>query len=351
MASSPTYDPRVYAGRVHEHELAAQGLTGRTALNKNYPSLDRALAGTYPPGSTFKPLTAIAALQEHLIKPYAFYPCTGSYVAPEDRSHRHWHNWDPNVNMGMDLPTALAYSCDTYFYRAGNSLFLLPPDRGQPEQRWARAFGFGGGPGLLPTIGWRHRMFTRRTDRCCWQVDRLWKPGDSIQLAIGQGDLLVTPLQMTRFYAALANGGNLVTPHVLADVENPNGTIVPTTPPAARRRIPGLDPAYIQAIQQGLFEGTHDPFGTSYGVFGSFPVPIAGKTGTAQKIVTLPGYKGEQDQSWWCGYGPANDAKLVVCAVIENGGHGGTAAAPAAERVFAKFFHVHVAQTGFIHSD
>jgi penicillin-binding protein 2 len=86
-------------------------------------------------------------------------------------------------------------------------------------------------------------------------------------------------------------------------------------------------------------------------VFGSFPVPIAGKTGTAQKIVTLPGFKGERDQSWWCGYGPANDAKLVVCAVIENGGHGGKAAAPAAERVFAKFFGVPVTQTGFIHSD
>jgi penicillin-binding protein 2 len=360
MASSPTYDPSVYAGRVTEHELAAQGLTVHTALNKNYPSIDRALDGTYPPGSTFKPLTAIAALEEHLIKPYAFYPCTGKYVAPEDLSHRVWHNWDPFVNQGMDLPTALAYSCDTYFYRAGNDLFLLPPDRGQPEQRWARAFGFGRqsgtdlgleAPGLLPTIGWRHRMFTRESDPCCWQVDRLWKPGDSIQLAIGQGDLLVTPLQMTRFYAAIANGGKLVTPHVLSDVQNPNGTIVPTTPPAAPRQVPGLDPTYLKAIQQGLFEGTHDSFGTSYGVFGNFPVPIAGKTGTAQKIVTLPGYKGEQDQSWWCGYGPANDPKLVVCAVIENGGHGGTAAAPAAERVFAKFFHVHVPQTGFIHSD
>jgi penicillin-binding protein 2 len=360
MASSPTYDPSVFTGRVTEHKLAAQGLTPSSALDRNYPSLNRALDGTYPPGSTFKPLTAIAALEEHLIKPYAFYPCTGTYVAPEDRSHRVWHNWDPNVNQGMDLPTALGYSCDTYFYRAGNALFSLPPDRGQPEQRWARAFGFGRqsgtdlgleAPGLLPTIGWRHSTFTRRSDPCCWQVDRLWKPGDSIQLAIGQGDLLVTPLQMARFYAAIANGGKLVSPHVLSDVENPNGTIVPTTAPAAPRQIPGLDPTYLKAIQQGLFEGTHDTFGTSYGVFGNFPVSVAGKTGTAQKIVTLPGYKGEQDQSWWCGYGPANDPKLVVCAVIENGGHGGTAAAPAAERVFAKFFHVHVPQTGFIHSD
>jgi penicillin-binding protein 2 len=360
LASAPTYNPSVYTGRVTERALAAQGLTRSTALAKNYPSLDRAIDGAYPPGSTFKPLTAIAALQEHLINPYAFYPCTGTYIAPEDRSHRVWHNWDPNVYQGMDLPTALAYSCDTYFYRVGNGFYELPADRGQPEQRWARAFGFGRtsgtdlglqAPGLLPTIDWRHRTYTHASDPCCWRVDRLWKPGDSIQLAIGQGDLLVTPLQMARFYAAIANGGDLVTPHVLMDVENPNHTIVPTAAPPERRPIPGLDPAYLKVVRQGLYEGTHDSFGTSYGVFGSFPVPIAGKTGTAQKLVTLPGYTGEQDQSWWCGYGPANNPKLVVCAVIENGGHGGTAAAPAAERVFAKFFNVKANQAGYIHSD
>jgi penicillin-binding protein 2 len=360
LASSPTYDPSVFSGRRTNRELAAQGLTPGTALKRNYPSLNRAVDGTYPPGSTFKPLTAIAALEEHLIKPYSFYPCTGTYVAPEDRSHRVWHNWDPFVYQGMDLPTALAQSCDTYFYRAGNSFYLLPSDKGQPIQRWARRFGFGKtsgsdlGPqsqGLVPTIGWRHATYTRKTDPCCWQVDRLWKPGDSLNLAIGQGNLLVTPLQMARFYAALANGGKLVSPHVLMDVENPNGTIVPTTAPSAPRPVKGLDPAYLKVIQQGLFEATHDPLGTSYGVFGNFPYPIAGKTGTAQKAVQLPGYTHDENQSWWCGYGPANDAKLVVCAMIENGGEGGAAAAPAAERVFAKFFHVPAVQPGPIHSD
>jgi penicillin-binding protein 2 len=360
MASSPAYDPSVYSGRVTRRKLAAQGLTPNSALDKNYPALNRALDGTYPPGSAFKPLTAIAALQEHLIKPYSFYPCTGSYVAPEDTAHHVFHNWDRFVNQGMDLPTALAQSCDTYFYRVGNKFYLLPKDRGQPIQRWARRFGFGRtsgsdltpqSPGLVPTIGWKHRMFTRRTDPTNWRIDRLWKPGDSIQLAIGQGDLTVTPLQMARFYAAIANGGKLVTPHILMDVENPNGTIVPTTAPPAPRPIPGLDPANLSVVQQGLFEATHDPFGTSYGVFGNFPQPIAGKTGTAQKAVRLPGYTGLRDQSWWCGYGPANDAKIVVCALIENGGEGGAAAAPAAERVFAKFFNVPVPPTGFIHSD
>ena len=271
------------------------------------------------------------------------------------------HNWDANVNEGMELPTALAQSCDTYFYGVGNSFYLLPPDRGQPEQHWARKFGFGSktgidvGPeatGVVPTIAWKRRTYTRKTDPN-WQIDRLWKPGDSITLAIGQGELLVTPIQMARLYAAIANGGKLVTPHVLLDVENPNETIVPTTAPSVPRPIPGLKPSYLKAVRQGLFVGTHSPLGTSYGVFGHFPYSIAGKTGTAQKDVQLPGttYVHDESQSWWCGYGPTNDAKLVVCAVIENGGYGGEAAAPAAERVFAKFFHVHSGQPGYTHSD
>jgi penicillin-binding protein 2 len=362
LASSPSYDPSVWTGRRTLKELNAQGLgTQKSALDRNYPALDRALDATYPPGSTFKPLTAIAALQERLIKPYSFYPCTGTYVAPEDKSHRVWHNWDRFVFQGMDLPTALARSCDTYFYRAANKFYLLPKDRGQPIQKWARRFGFGRtsgsdltpqAPGLVPTTGYKHRRFTRHTDPSNWRIDRLWKPGDSLNLAIGQGDLTVTPLQMARFYAAIANGGKLVTPHILLDVENPNGTIVPTSAPPAPSPIPGLDPANLRVVQQGLFEGTHDPFGTSYGVFGNFPKSISGKTGTAQKFVHLPGYTGYRDQSWWCGYGPSIHAKIVVCAVIENGGEGGAAAAPAAERVFAKFFNVPPPPTaGPIHSD
>jgi penicillin-binding protein 2 len=155
---------------------------------------------------------------------------------------------------------------------------------------------------------------------------------------------------MTRFYALLANGGKLVTPHVLMDVENPNGTPVPVPQPPAPKTL-RIDPTALQIVRQGLLEGTHLSFGTSYPVFGSFPVSIAGKTGTAEKVVSLPGYLGTQNQSWWCGYGPTENAKLVVCAVIENGGHGGTAAAPAAAQVFASFFHVKVTQSISSHSD
>jgi penicillin-binding protein 2 len=244
-------------------------------------------------------------------------------------------------------------SCDTYFYELGYRFYGLPPDRGHPLQAWAGRFGFGGltgidvGPeekGLLPTPEWREATYTKKSDPCCWEVDRLWKPGDSIQLAIGQKDLLVTPLQMARFYALIANGGKLVTPHVVKAID---GHPFVARPPDDTH----VDAAALAAVRDGLYQATHASYGTSAAVFSGFAIPIAGKTGTAEKVVHLPGYDGLMDQSWWCGYGPSNDPELVVCALIENGGHGGSAAAPAAAQVFAKYFHVPPPEIGEVHSD
>jgi penicillin-binding protein 2 len=359
MASSPTFNPAVYSGRVTTKKLAAQGLTPATAKARNYPALDRALQVGYPPGSTFKPVTALAALEEHLITPYSTLACTGVYHSPHDRSHQPFKNWDPFVDQQMNLPTAIAASCDTYFYQLGDDFYSRPAEEGHPLQLWASRFGFGqptgieGGSetgGLLPTPEWRLRTFTKRTDPCCWRVDRLWKPGDSIQLAIGQKDLLVTPLQMARFYALIANGGKLVTPHLLLSVDQPGGAA--PHPAAPQPQKIDIDPNALAVVRQGLQWATHESFGTSSAVFGSFPVSISGKTGTAEKVLDPgDGIARTFDQSWWCGYGPSDQAKLVVCAVIENGGHGGTAAAPAALKVFERYFHKEAAVQGPIHSD
>ncbi len=361
LASAPTYSPGVYSGHVTMKGLAAQGLTKGTAAEKNYPALNRALVAGYPPGSTFKPVTALAAMQEHLISPYTLQQCTGSYTAPEDRSHQVFNNWDRFVNQAMDMPTALAYSCDTYFYQLGNAFYELPPGRGHPLQGWASRFGFGRptgidvGPetrGLLPTPEWRQKRFTKKTDSCCWQIDRLWKPGDSIQLSIGQKDLLVTPLQMARFYALIANGGKLVTPHVLLDVEPSGAGGASPHPAAPAAQQINVDPAALAVVRQGLLEATHASYGTSTAVFGSFPVAVAGKTGTAEKAVDPgDGIVRLFDQAWWCGYAPADSPTLVVCAMIENGGHGGSAAAPAALKVFEQFFQKKAPALGAIHSD
>jgi penicillin-binding protein 2 len=154
---------------------------------------------------------------------------------------------------------------------------------------------------------------------------------------------------MARFYAMIANGGQLVTPHIAEDVEtgDPREPQVERRFTPARPTVPGIDPQALSIVRTGLFEATHSSIGTSSGVFGSFPVSISGKTGTAEKVVTLPGYPNalELSQSWWCGYGPSDNAQIVVCVVIENGGHGGTAAAPAALQVLERYFHVKDATT------
>jgi penicillin-binding protein 2 len=354
MASYPTYNPGIYTGHVTTKRLAAAGLTPSTAPGRNFPSLDRAANGVYPAGSTFKPVTALAALETGKLLTSEAIPCTGEYVVPSEfpgGEPQTFHNVDPFVNATMTLPTALSVSCDTWFYELGNRFYHAPPSEGHPLQAWAAKFGFGRKtgvdvgpeqPGLLPTPEWRKRTFTPKTDPGNWEIDSKWKTGDSIQLAIGQKDLLVTPLQMARFYSLIANGGKLVRPHLAMQVEEGAGT--PKSPPRVVHTFPspapqpvGLNPIYLNAVRDGLWQATHTDGGTSTSVFGNFPIPIAGKTGTAQKNPNTD----QLDQSWWCGYGPAESTtppELVVCALIQNGGFGADAAAPAALKVFQEYF-------------
>ncbi len=358
MASTPTYKPSVYVGRVDPKKIEPL-VNDAAAKEKNYPGINRVTTGVYPPGSTWKPVVALAAMQEHLLEPYGSLPCTPSATYGLDEQV--FVNWDPYVNHAMALSEALARSCDTYFYQVGYR-FYLGGDKGRTRmQEWARTFGFGAPAGidvgreetgLVPTPAWRKQAF--KSD---W--DKAWNPGDSIQLAIGQKDVQVTPLQMARFYAMIANGGKLVTPYVVSQVESP--AVRGQSPVVLQRFTPdppkpvGVDPAALQVIRDGLYSATHSTFGTSSGVFSSFPVAVAGKTGTAEKVVPIPGYPPGhlEDQSWWCGYGPAQTevARIVVCAVIENGGHGSTAAAPAALRVFEKFFGVKAETQTLVETD
>jgi penicillin-binding protein 2 len=336
LASNPTFDPNIYTGNVSEKEL------GQLAdSSANSPTLNRAISGLYPPGSTFKPITALAAMQEGMLSAGEEIPCTGQMVVGEDRQV--FRNWNPYADYPLSLTRALAESCDTYFYDVALRFYER---RDSPLQRWSRRMGFGHatgvdlGPeegGLVPTPAWRRQHFES-------EVDKIWTPGQSVQLAIGQGDLLVTPLQMTQAYAMIANGGRIVEPHIVQSVEEPRSqgeppvVLRPYTPKPPRDI--GINPGALAAVQEGLYQATHEVYGTSQQVFRLFPVPIAGKTGTAEKFVTLPGFQGLRDQSWWCGYGPYASPELAVCAVIENGGFGGTAAAPTALKVFESYFDV-----------
>ena len=346
MASYPTYQPSIYVGHADAQKLAPL-IDLKAAAAANYPGINRAIDATYPPGSVFKPVTALAAMQAGIVHPFDQILCS-----PDFKDHgQTFLNWTPLIDQWIDLPTALAMSCDTYFYELGKRFYDLPAYQGHQLQGWATRFGLGEltgvdlspeAKGLIPTPEYLRQRYP--ASKGYGVLDRTWKPGYSIQMAIGQGQVLVTPMQMTRLYAMIANGGKLVTPHLADDVELPGSNSQPArvlrrfgAQPAASS---GVDPTALRYVQQGLDEATHSPFGTGVGVFGSFPVNIAGKTGSAEKNVTLPGDKYPQNltQSWWCGYAPYNAPTITVCAVIENGGHGGTAAAPAALRVFEHYF-------------
>ena len=329
IASYPSFDPNWFVSpnlkqnRGHLRYLTTAGTT---------PQLNRAIAGLYPAASTFKPFTAIAAVQYGVLSHiYDTLLCSGSITI----AHHRFSNWDPTADTPMSLPTALAQSCDTYFYKLGFGIYNLDKKQGSPLQHWAGEFGFGKttgidiageSQGLLPTKAWRQSYYHTA-------VDRQWRPGDSVLLAIGQGALLVTPLQLAVGYSAIANGGYVVTPHIGDDIEDDSdGThlIRDLTSNFPRRKV-ALEPGLLTAIHTGLEEATHDPLGTAAPVFSHFKIDVAGKTGTAQRT-------GEPDTAIFASYAPANDPKLVVIVLISKGGHGGSAAAPTALDFYSRYF-------------
>jgi penicillin-binding protein 2 len=294
------------------------------------PLLDRATQGLYPTGSTFKPIVAEAALATGLITPWSTLPCTGSLTV----GNIVFHNVEPAINASLNLEQALAISCDTWFYRLGTMFYARQAATGALDmQRWAHELGLGHTTGLdlpgeyggvVPTPSWLRQTF--RTP-----AQRIWYEGYSVNLSIGQGYLAVTPLQLAVAYSALANGGIVVRPHVARAILSAHGAVIRRFhfPPSRRLRLTDVD-----AIRTGLYEAAHAADGTSTAIFGSFPVPVAGKTGTAQTPFG-------SDHSWYASWAPAGAPRVVVVVLIEHGGFGVEAAAPAAREIYSAFFHVH----------
>ena len=190
--------------------------------------------------------------------------------------------------------------------------------------------------GLVPSKKWRDQLFAEGRP-----TERPWSAGDNIQLATGQGDLQTNPLQMAIAYAALGNGGTIVTPHVGMEVEDAAGRVLKEFDPKPQRKIK-IDPAYRAAIMEGLHQAAQGPQGTSYGIFGGFPVEVAGKTGTAQRPP-------HADQSWYAVLAPYPNPRIVTIVTVEEGGFGAESAAPAALQILEAYFGKHassVAATG-----
>jgi penicillin-binding protein 2 len=325
LGSNPSFDPNIFAKTIKQadYKRLSDPLNGA-------PLFNRATQGLYPTGSTFKLITATAALEGGLITPDTVEYDGGSLQVGGIT----FKNAGGAVNGAVALRKALQVSSDVFFYRMG--LEANGAGDGHLIQRWAKRLGLGHktgidlpgeNAGLIPSPEWRNRLFKKRL------TDRPWSVGDNINLSVGQGDVQVDPLQLAVAYAAIANGGYVVKPHLGQRVEDSVGRVIQEfrTPP--RRKLP-IDASFRQAIMEGLHMAANVPGGTSYPVFKDFKIPIAGKTGTAQKGL------GRADQSWYAAMAPYPNPRYVVVTTFEHGGFGATTAAPAARRILSELFGI-----------
>jgi len=308
LYSAPSFDPELFSGKLSPEDW--QKLIDDPSL----PLQDRCLQGTYPPGSTIKPFFALAALAEGLITPDWTIYCSGSVVL---YGHR-FRCWRRGGHGKVNLSRSLEASCDVYYYQVGQKLGI------ERMARWLETFGFGRRTGIgLPSeasglIGgpeWSRRV--RGTP---------WYPGEAVSVSIGQGPLLTTTIQLARAFAVLANGGRLVTPHVVVDPENADPIDL------------DLNPSDLAKITNGLELVVHGDQGTARFLA---RLPVAGKTGTAQVVRLQEGINSKdlaphlQHHAWFVGWAPIDDPKIVIALVVEHGGGGGSIAAPTASAIFS----------------
>ena len=330
MGSAPTFDPSIFT-----HPITQRQYRELTSRKTDAPLADRAIQGLYPTGSTFKPITATAALQDHLISPNTIYNDTGSLRIDNNQV---LHNAGKAVNGPINMSDALKVSSDVYFYNLGMKAHTSKG--GGQIQDWARQYGLGQKTGidlpsevdgLIPDPAWRNRLYHEHL------TDRPWSVGDNINLAVGQGDLEADPLQMAVAYAALGNGGKVLTPHLGDDVESATGRVIEEIRPTPRRQM-DISPTTRDTIMTGLTRAAMEPGGTSYPVFGHFPFDVAGKTGTAQR-------PNQPDQSWYIVLAPAKNPQIVVAVTLERGGFGADTAAPVAARILEHYFNLPITPT------
>jgi len=344
MGSNPSYDPAVLSRPITQRRL--EQLFGP---NAGSPRFNRAIGGLYPTGSTFKPITAFAALSQGIITPST--PINDPGCIEIGAAKQSFCNAGKEVNGTLSLPRAIQVSSDVFFYTLGRD---LNPLDGQPLQRMAHRLGLGEttgidlpgeGPGLVPDRRWRDDVGERER-RCrerrhipltalvgCGISDmRPWTVGDNVNLAVGQGDLQASPLQMAVAYGAIENGGRVVRPHLGVAVEDQNGRELQKIDPGTARRV-RMDPGARAAIMQGLHAATTGD-GTSADVFKGWnqkSFPVYGKTGTAERA-------GHGDQSWYVCFVPNQSRPIVLAVTVEDGGFGAEAAAPIARVMLAQWF-------------
>jgi penicillin-binding protein 2 len=354
MGSNPTFDPETLTKPMTQKRYDT--LFGD---NAGAPAFNRAMQGGYPTASTFKAITALAALDSNLIGPSTPVDDGGCVQVYEQKRC----NANDQAYGSVDMPRALQVSSDVYFYKLGVAAWQKGGTHDLIIQNWARRLGFGRptgidlpgeGRGVVPDPTWRRNInatelgcrkkkkisavanvFAAGAQGCGISDLRDYNGGDTVNLATGQGDLVATPLQLAVAYGAIANGGKVVTPHLGLEIESDRGELVQRIERDPARRIQ-IDEANRQVVADGLHRAAAESPGTSADVFAGWPqdkYPIYGKTGTAERGV-------KQDQSWYVAYVPDPKRPIVVAVTVEEGGFGAETAAPIARLLLSQYYSV-----------
>jgi len=326
LASSPVLELDKFIGGI-SHKNWREMLD-----NPHHPLINKIVQGQYPPGSTYKLVTAIAGLAEGVITPDTIMYCPGHYRF----GNRTYRCWKHSGHGAVDLKRALSESCDVYFYQVGQRLGV---DR---LAGYARRLGLGRKTGvemeheksgLIPTAEWKMKRYGKP-----------WQGGETLSVAIGQGFDLVTPLQLALMTATVANGGTLYKPSLIETVRDPDGKIIEQFEPVVLDRFTGQD-HNLQLVREGLIEAVNGRHGTGRRARLK-NITVAGKTGTAQ-VVRLKQYKHlkekdipykYRDHAWFTCFAPAEKPEIAVTVLVEHGLHGGSGAAPIAKAVLEKYF-------------
>jgi penicillin-binding protein 2 len=314
VASSPTYDPNEFMAGITADRM-------NEILNDPHKRMfNRAFRGAYPPGSPFKLITAAAALERNKVTPSTrFQPCYGSYPFGD----RVFRCWELGGHGSLDLEGAIVQSCDVYFYQLAQELTI------DELAETARSFGLGRGTevrfftdasGLVPDSEWYDGAFGPRG----------WSVGVKLNLAIGQGELLATPLQMARAFSAIGGDGYLYRPHTALVTESAYGNR------DTRRVVRSQEPVSSERVRKFLKRALRGVVAEERGTGGLARVAgieISGKTGTSENSAG-------EDHAWFVAYAPSRDPDIAVALIVENAGHGGEIAAPLVREVLEAYFHL-----------
>jgi penicillin-binding protein 2 len=330
VISKPSFDPNKFAAGISSHDWS------ELMSNEWHPLQNRTIHGQYPPGSTYKIITALAGLEEGIIKPDTSIYCPGHFKLGRGR----YRCWKKSGHGAMNLHDALVQSCDVYFYTIGNRLGI------NTIAKYAKRFGLGSSThlglsrekkGLVPTTQWK--LLNRKQP---------WQLGETISASIGQGFNLVTPIQQVIMIAAVANQGVMLKPYLVKRVEGSEKQIQKEFHPEIVGQV-GVVPEHLEQVKKALRDVVNGARGT--GKKSRLKnIIVSGKTGTAQVVRMKSKNKLEEgevipfkyrDHAWFVAFAPYENPEVAVAIIVEHGGHGGAIAGPIAEKIFKKYFELY----------